>query len=201
MDPGRAWLALSIFVSAASVAVGLWGRDGAMTALSLLAVLFSASSFIYCSGAVCRYAAIASATVLVCTVLLTTAASHDALAGSGSVSDLEWIYVYAIIRGVAVIPIIIMFFFAVAAVFKASYNWATISGLGWLVGMGMQLPQFAMVLILQSAELESETIVNATIVIGMLVNMVMFAALSLILRFVFKKNRYLITANGLEVRR
>jgi len=117
------------------------------------------------------------------------------------VSDLEWIYVYAIIRGVAVIPIIIMFFFAVAAVFKASYNWATISGLGWLVGMGMQLPQFAMVLILQSAELESETIVNATIVIGMLVNMVMFAALSLILRFVFKKNRYLITANGLEVRR
>ena len=200
MDTGRAWAVLSVFVSAASVAVGLWGRDGAMIALSMSAVLFSVLSFIYCSGSAYRFTMIASLTVLACTVLMTTVASYGALVESGAASDLEWIYAYAVIRGIAVITLVISFFFTVAAVFKASYNWATVSGLGWLAGMGMQLPQFAAVLVFQSAELENEVIVNATIVIGMLVNLIMFAAFSLIIRYIFKKNRYLITANGLEAR-
>jgi hypothetical protein len=201
MDTRRSWFALSIFISTVSVAFGIWGRDGAMTALSMLAALFSVLSFVYCSPAARLYILIASATVLACTILMVTAASHDTLVNGGYVSDLGWIYIYAVIRGIAVIPLMIVFFFTTAAVFKASYNWAVVSGLGWLTGMGMQVPQFAMVLILQSSELESEIIVNATIVIGMLVNLVMFAAFSLILRSVFKKNRYLITPNGLEVRK
>ncbi|MDR2698201.1 MAG: hypothetical protein LBB30_00785 [Candidatus Methanoplasma sp.] len=201
MDAGRSWFALSIFISTVSVAFGIWGQDGAMTALSLLAVLFSVLSFTYCSTAARPYPIIASTTVLICTTLMVTVASYDMLAEGGYVSDLGWIYLYAVIRGIAVIPLIIVFFFTTAAVFKASYNWAVVSGLGWLTGMGMQVPQFAMVLILQSSELENEIIVNATIVIGMLANLVMFAAFSLIIRSVFKKNRYLITSNGLEVRK
>jgi hypothetical protein len=156
---------------------------------------------------------IASATVLVCTIIMVTVASFESLVNGGVMSEYSWTFVSAIIRGIAAMPLIIAFFFATAAVFKASYNWVVVPGLGWLVGMGMQVPQLVMLFIVQvpgflmlffagqPATEEQEIIANATIVMGMLVNLVMFAVFSIVLRSVFKKNRYLINANGLEVRK
>ncbi|MCL1810902.1 MAG: hypothetical protein FWG41_01585 [Methanomassiliicoccaceae archaeon] len=199
MDGKRALAIFCIIIAAVSVAAGVWGRDGATIALSSLAVFFSILCFIYCSNTVYRYSAIMSITVLICTVLMVSVASYDSLVDGGVMSGHQWMCVCGIIHGAAIIPLIVMFFFSVAAIFNASFNWVVVPGLGWLVGMSMQLPKSALMLITQYSELEQEIISNTTLVVVMLVNLIMFIAFSLILRSVFKKNRYLITANGLEV--
>jgi hypothetical protein len=200
MDKERALAALWIIVAAVSAAVGVWGRDGAMIALSSLAVLFSILSYVYCSSSVYRYSAIMSVTVLICTVIMVTVASYGTLVEDGTMSAHRWMLVCGLIHGTAIIPLIVVFFFTTAAAFNASYNWVIVPGLGWLVGMGMQIPKYILIYAVQYSELEQEIISNTVVVVVMLVNLIMFIAFSLILRSVFKKNRYLITANGLEVK-
>ncbi|MDR2865996.1 MAG: hypothetical protein LBV13_01110 [Methanomassiliicoccaceae archaeon] len=200
MDTWKTMGALSIFLAAASVAFGVWGRDGAMIGLSCFAVFFSILSFLRCSGTVHRYSVIMSATVLICTVLSISVASYSSLVDSGTMSMLQWAYISGAVQGAAVIPLIVMFFFTVAALFKASYNWVMMPGLGWLVGMGIQVPKNLSVFVFQLADIQSGIITNNGIVIIMLVGLMMFILFCVILRSVFKKNRYLITASGLAVR-
>jgi hypothetical protein len=188
---------VSILLCALSVIFGIWEQDGFMIGLSVTAVLLAVLSFIYCSGSVQRYSVIMSLTVLICTALMVTAASYDSLVGGGAISELGWIFVVGIIHGVAVIPMILMFFFTVAAAFKASYNWVTVPGLGWLVGMGMILFPYVLILVFQRAELEV-MINNSTLVITAFVGMLMFIAFLMIIRSVFRKCRYLITDEGLK---
>ena len=97
--------------------------------------------------------------------------------------------------------LMMLFFFMVAAKFKMSLNWVMISGLGWLVGMGLSVSKYVAVLILQNAEVEADMVMNSTIVIGMLVNLLMFIIFFFAMGRVFKNNRYLITSDGLEARR
>jgi len=158
---------------------------------------------VYCSEHVHTYSFIMSVTVLLCTTLTVTVASYDSLVAAGSASEYTWTYVSAIIRGFAVIPMIMMFFFVAAAVFKASYNRVTAPVLSWAIGMGILLPMYVTILFVQRADLyESMSdgmITNTTLVIGMLINLLMFIAFSLILRHVLRKNNYLINDKGLEV--
>lgn len=199
MDMRKVSAALSILLAAASFAAGVWGRDGAMIAMSSFAVLFSVLSAKYCSGTVYRCSLIMSATVLICTVIMVTAASYSTLVGGGAMSDNQWTAVCAAVQGAAAMPLIIMFYFTSAAVFGASYNWVLVSGLGWLVGMGIQVPKNVLVFAVQLADLEHGVVTNNSIVIIMLIDLAVFLAFSLVLYSVFRKNRYLITAKGLEV--
>jgi len=198
----RTWVLAGIVISLVSLALGVWKQDGMMMTMSAAAVFFSVLSFMYCSDRVHIYAFIMSVSVLICTALTVTVASHDSLVVSGTASTYTWIYITSIMRGIAVIPMIMMFFFVTAAVFKASYNWATASVMSWAIGMGLLLPMYVTVLFVQRADLydgmNDGIIANATLVIGMLVNLLIFITFSMILRSVMKKNKYLITENGLE---
>lgn len=197
MDSSKARAAAGIVFATLSVILGLWGHDGAMLALSCFAAAFSALSLLRCSDTVHRYSLIMSATVLACTVLMVTVASYDTLVSGNIMSDYWWIYISAAIQGAAAIPLIIMFFFTTAAVFKASYNWVLMPGIAWLVGMGMQVPKYLMVYVIQFRDLESGVISNTTLTLTMMLDLFIFAAFSLILRHTFKKNVYLVNENGL----
>ena len=197
MDSKNAWAIVSVVLAVLSLALGIWGQDGAMLALSCFATVFSIVSLMRCTEAVHKYSLIMSAMVLLCTALMITVASYDTLVNGNIMSDYWWIYLSAAIHGAAMIPIIVMFFFTTAALFKASYNWVLMPGLAWLVGMGIQVPKYLMVYAIQFSDLENGIISNTTLTLTMLVNMLMFVVFSLILRRVFKKNLYLITENGL----
>jgi signal transduction histidine kinase len=93
-----------------------------------------------------------------------------------------------------------MFFFTHAAMFGSSHNWVTVSGIGWLIGTGMQVPKNVMVYIMHYSELEQEIISNTTIVVVIMVNLIALIVFFFILGRVFKKNRYIITEKGLVVR-
>jgi len=200
MGKERALGLFSIFIAAVSLSLGIWYLDGAMIALSFIAVIFSIVSFKRCSGSVSKYSMTMSATILVCTALMVTVASYSTLVEGGKISDYSWVYVSAVIHGFAIIPLIVMFFFTTAALFNASYNWVLTPGLGWLVGTGFQVPKYILVFVIQFSDFENGIIVNSTLVISMFVNLIMFIVFCLILRYIFKKNRYLITAKGLVVR-
>jgi len=200
MDVKKSWAALSIVAAVVSIVIGAWGRDGAMIALSCFAAAFSIVALVRCSDKVFVYSAVMSIAVLICTVLMVTVASYGTLVDGGVMTDYWWIYVSAAIHGAAMVPIVVMFFFTTAAVFNASYNWVLMPGLFWLVGTGIQVPKYVMVYIVQFSELESGIISNTTLVMTMLLNLIMFIVVSIILRQMFKKNRYLITAEGLTVR-
>jgi len=139
-----------------------------------------------------------SLTVLVCTVILVSVNSYKNLV-DGGVTPGDWWLFCGIVQGIAVIPLIMMFYFTIAAMFSASYNWAIAPGLGWLIGMGMQVPKCILIFLIQFKDLERGAISNSTLILVMLVSMMVFVIFCLILRYVFKKNRYLITANGLVV--
>ncbi|MDR2866990.1 MAG: hypothetical protein LBV13_06305 [Methanomassiliicoccaceae archaeon] len=201
---------LSVMIAAASVAAGIWKQDGPMIALSAMAFILSAVSLAYCRGDSWRIFVIASVTVLICTLIMVTAASHQTLVDEGTMSEYTWTYVAALVRGVAIISLILAFYFATAAAFKASYNWVSAGGLAWLIGMGMQVPMFVLMFMIEvpgaidsviGNEPAVDIVSNASIVIGMLINLAMFMAFSLYMGRVFVKRRWLITANGLEVRR
>jgi len=198
MNSGKVLFTLSAVLCASAVATGIWGRDGFTMALSSMALILVIAAFLHSSGSVQRYTIVMSVSTAISAALMVTVASHDSLVVSGAVSELMWILLSAVIRGAPVIPMIMVFFFSTAAAFKASYNWAVVSSLGWAVGMGMLLPPYALILFVQRAELDSGIIANATIVIAAFVNLIMFIALSLVLRSVFRKNGYLITEKGLE---
>ena len=200
MDAKKSWAALSIIAAVVSLVVGAWGRDGAMIALSCFAVAFSIIALMRCSEKVFIYSLIMSATVLVSTILMVTIASYSSLVDGGVMTNYWWIYVSAAIHGTAMVPTIVMFFFTAAALFNASYNWVLMPGLFWMVGTGMQVPMYVAVYIVQYAELEAGIISNTTLVMTMFLNLILFFAVSMILRHIFKKNRYLVTAEGLKVR-
>ncbi|AIZ57221.1 hypothetical protein Mpt1_c13600 [Candidatus Methanoplasma termitum] len=197
MESTKAWAIFSIFAAIIALAFGIWGRDGAMIALSCFAVVFSIVSLMRCSETVYKYSVIMSVSVLICTILMITVASYDTLVNGKAMSDYWWIYLSGAIHGAAMIPLTVMFFFVTAALFDASYNWVLMPGLSWLVGTGFQVPKYLMVYVVQYSDFESGVISNTTLTLTMLVNMVMFIVFSLYLRRVFKKNLYLITKNGL----
>ena len=198
MGKERTLAALCVVIAAVSVAFGAWGRDGAMLALSSLAVLFSILTLVYCSSAVYRYSAIMAATVLICTILSISVASYGTLVDGGVASEYQWACVCGIIQGAAAIPLIIMFFFTVAAIFGAAFNRILVPWLGSLVGVGMQVPKCIFIFTVQFTDLEQGLLGNNALVIIMLVNLVMYIAFGLSIRPIFNKNRYLITKNGLE---
>jgi len=199
MGRERVLAALCIIVSLISVAIAAFGKDGAMIALSSIAVLFSALCFVYCAKTVYRYSAIMSVIVFACTVILVSANSYKALVDGGVTPDNWWLFC-GVVQGIAVVPLIIMFFFTMAAMFNASYNWVTVPGLGWLIGMGMQVPKCILIFLVQYHDLVRGAISNNALILVMLVGLLIFIIFCIILRSVFKKNRYLITANGLVVR-
>jgi hypothetical protein len=94
-----------------------------------------------------------------------------------------------------------MFFFTAAALFNASYNWALLFGLSWMVGTGFQLPMCLSVFVVQISDLQHGIVTNNGLVVGMIIGLFISVVFSLVIRSVFEKNRYLITANGLTVRR
>lgn len=200
MDRSKTLGVISIFAAVLALIVGIWGMDGAMIALSCFAIFFSVMSTMRCSEKVQQYSVIMSVTMLICTILAVTVVSYGSLVKSEILSENQWSLVCGIVQGVAVIPMIPMFFFVAAAFFKASFNWVMMPGLGWLVGMGFQLPKNLSVRIFQLSDIMDGIMTNNGIVIIMFVGLIMFIAFSLILRSIFKKNQYLITADGLVVR-
>jgi hypothetical protein len=132
---------------------------------------------------------------------MVTAASFGSLVDGGVMSRNDWVYVSAIIQGVATMPLVIMFYFTAAAVFKASYNWVLVSGLSWLVGVGLQVPKNVLIFTVQLKDLEQGIITNNGIVITVLVNLIMFIAFSVVLYFIFRKHLYIITEKGMGAMR
>jgi len=128
-------------------------------------------------------------------------ASYGTLVDGDVMSNYQWMFVSGVIQGAATIPVMIMFYFTTAAIFNASYNRILVPGLIWLVGMGMQVPKCIFIFVIQFTDLQQGIISNNTLVVTMLVNLVIFLVFSMIAYPVFKKNRYLITAKGLEVMR
>lgn len=199
MDTNRILALISVVLAAISAVLGFLDREGVTAFASSLALCLSVLALKYCSENVSKYTFIMSLVVLICTTLMATLTSHEFLVEDGNMSRDTWIYVSAIVRTIAIFPMIIMFYFVVAAMFDASYNWAVTAALSPFIGIGMMVPGYVVMYIIQWNDIDAEVIMNANIVIGLMVSLISFIVFTLILRHVFLKNRYLITKNGLEV--
>jgi hypothetical protein len=188
-----------MITASASTVLGFIGEEWHVLALSVMAAALSLLTFLHCSDSVSVFAMMSSFTILMSAIILTTVASETALVVNGSLSELSWIYLSSAVRGVATVPLILVFLFVFAAVYKASFNWVTASGLSWMIGLGLLVPQCMSLLIFETELLQDWVISNVEIIRGMIVNGVIFIIFSAALCLVFKKKRYIICENGLEV--
>jgi hypothetical protein len=115
----------------------------------------------------------------------------------GMMSRDVWAYETAFMKCVAVIPLIILFYFTAAAAFGASYNWALVAGLSFFVGLGMMLAGHTVIYFFQRSKID-DIVTKADVVAELLMSVIIFALLAVLLSHIFKRRRYLITKNGLE---
>jgi hypothetical protein len=191
---------MSMIIVAVSLLLGIWKGDGSTVGVCVVAMLIAVPAMIFCPRSVSVYSIIASLVLLACTVFMILFVPYEALIGTEAPGSI-WMYISAIILGIALIPQVLMFFFTVAAMFNASYNWAIVASLGWLVGVGMTVPKYLFVLALHYEDVHQDLMMNSTIVIPMLVNLIMFAAFFYAFGRKLRKDRLLITSDGLEAMR
>ena len=197
MREGRTPFIVSVIIAAASLAAAVWYGEGMTIGVSLVALLIAIPALFRCGPGAARISLVAASSALISAVLMILLFPSDAFV-IGIETDNNQVILSAVVHGMALIPQIVLLFFTMAAAFNMSLNWVMISGLGWMVGMGLSVSKYVAVLILQNAEVEADLVMNSTIVIGMLVNLVMFIIFFYALGRKFKKNRYLITSDGLE---
>jgi len=197
MDRERMLFILSALIVAASLLAGIWKGEGMTVGVCIVALAVSVPAMMYAPPNAYKYSVIASVSVLVCAIFMITVIPENALVMGGK-TDLVWVYAAALITGAALIPQVIMFFFVVAAKFKASYNWVMVSGLGWLVGLGMTIPKCLMVLVFWYDDVQAGLLSNPATVIGLMINLIMFVIFFVTAGRVLRKNRYIITSKGLE---
>jgi len=198
MDKDRAPFIISIIIAGVSLALGIWGDDGAMISISVMALILSILATVCCRSKVSILSVSAALTVLVCTVLMVTVFSAENMAAVGPETRDLWSYFEAVVQCIAIMPLAILLSFVIAAASGASYNWAIASGFAFFTGLGMTVPGHAFVFFLQRWKLD-ELITKNDVVAFMILSLVIFALFAIILGYIFKKKRYLITENGLEV--
>ena len=199
MDVNRFYAVFAVILALTSAMIGLWIREGVMVLFSLFAVIFSIVPILLESKGISKYALITSSFVLICTILAATLLSYETIVENGTVTADQWVYLCAVIHTVPLIPLVMMFYFATAPVFKASYNWIFVSGLSWILGLGILGMGYAVTYLIQRHDIDSGILTNTNIVISLITGLVTMIILSLILLGIFKRKRYLITENGLEV--
>jgi len=198
MDKDRTPFIIGIILAAVSLAVGVWGDDGTMISISLIALILSISAAAYCRKKISLYSVLAAMTVLVCTALMVTVFSAESMVKAGLETRDGWSYFAAAVQCIAIMPLVILLFFVIAAAFGASYNWAIASGFAFFAGLGMTVPGHAFVFFLQRWKLD-DLITKNDVVVSMILSFIIFAVFAVILGCIFKKKRYLITENGIEV--
>lgn len=196
----RAVFIIGIVLSAALLAAAIWKNDGMTVGTCVTALAVSVPVAIYCPRTVSNYSLLSSLVLVICTSLMLIAVPYDSMF-QGYVSSIGWACVSAFILGIALIFQTLFVFFFTAAAFKASYNWVLVSGLGWIIGLGLMLVRYITVLIFQNTEAEEGLLVNPILAFGMLVDLIMFIVAFVIIGRIMKKGRCLITSNGPEAMR
>ena len=200
MQSDRAPFIIGIVLSIVLLFAAIWKNDGMTVGTCVTALAISIPVAIYCPRTVSNYSLFSSLALLICTILMLFIVPYDSMF-QGEDSSIFWACVSAFILGIALIFQVILFFFFTAAMFKASYNWVLVSGLGWIIGLGLMVIRYMTLLIFQYNEAEEGLLVNPILAFGMLVNLIMFVVAFVIIGRMMKKNRYLITFNGTEAMR
>lgn len=197
MDMNRMVGVFSLVLALISVAIGIWSMEGVMIVISVLASLYSAASILYPSKGTERLAVTASVAVLICTVLLATVLSFDSVVNDGTMSKGIWMYVVAVLQTAPVVPLVVLTFMVFASVFKGSYNWAVIAGLGAFIGIGIQSIGYALVYLIQWLGLGAEVIVNGDVLYSLGIDLLVMIVFSIFLYLKFSKG-IVITSDGME---
>jgi len=196
----RALFIIRIFLSAVLLAASIWKGNGMAVGTCAVAFVISIPVAVHCPKSVSFYSRVASLTLLICTVIMLTAVPYESMFRGGD-SDMTWACISAALSGAVLITQAVLFFFLTASVFKASYNWVLVGGMGWIIGLGFMVIRYLTLLIFQYDEAESGLLVNPVTTVGMLVNLIMFVAAFVTIGNVMKKKRLIITSNGLEAMR
>lgn len=199
MDRERIMGICGLVLLVISAIMALIFNEPVMTLSSMLALFISLISVIYVKNRTQRYSLLMSAVMLICTVAIVTVASRETLIEGDVVSETAWMCILGIIRATAVVPMIMVFYFTVASVFKGSYNWFIISVFSPFIGLGMLAPGYASTLYIQAAYIEANVIENTYIVWGLTMGVIVFASLAVVLAYIFRNNRYLINNSGIIV--
>jgi len=197
MRMDRIPFALGPVIIAASLLAGIWKGEGMTVGVCIVALFVSVPAMLYCPPSASKYSIIASVSVLICAIFMITVVPENALVMGGE-TDLIWVYAAGVFTGAALIPQAVMFFFTVAARFKASYNWVMIFGFGWSVALGMTIPKTLMILVFWYDRVQDGLLSNPATVIGLMINLIMFLTFFAAMGSIFRKNRYIIASNGVE---
>ena len=197
MTRGYVFGGIGAAFSAVSIALGLYYNDAMMVVLSLLALCYCIVSLKY--GNAGLFVTVASMIVMVCTILVTIVFSYDSMVTNGTMEKIDWSFIINIIQTVAVIPLTVLTFFIIAKVSEASYNWVMIGGFTPFIGLGIMGIGYALTYIFLLTELNDVLTDNVYILYGAAICLITHIVIALILGSIFKKRRYLITSNGLEV--
>ncbi|MDR0777888.1 MAG: hypothetical protein LBE48_00390 [Methanomassiliicoccaceae archaeon] len=201
MERDRVPFLVCVTIAIAALAVGIWKEDMVAFGISLLAVTLSAFSAAYCDRRVFIYSLVACTVTLICVILMTTVASEVSMVEEGTVSRYKWRYVASIILVTAIVPLIMLFYFTIAAVFGAIYNWALVSAFCPFIGMGMTVPGYALIFFTQRSMIDRDLIQSGDVIMSLMIAILAFVIFAIIIGYVFMRKRYLISKNGLEVMR
>ena len=195
METGRS--ITGAILSFISLIIGVWTLDGVMIVISLLTFLFCIA--IAKHGNSHGFALITSVIVLICTILMASVASYETMVDGGIISKSSWTYVAAVIHTIPMIPLTLLTFYGTAAFSGASYNWVLVSGLGPFIGLGIQGMGYGLTYLFVIAELKIGPTENAYVLYGLMLCMIILVIFFLCLKSKLKKDRLMITSNGMEV--
>lgn len=196
MDKGRGPFIVSTVIAAVSLLAAAWYGEGMTIGICLTALLVTVMAMLYCAPGTYMISLTAASVTFACTVLMMLMIPSDAVVTEPP-TEFKWTLISAVIQGAALITQTMLFMYAAAAMFRMSLNWVMISGIGWLVAMGLSVSRYLAVLAFQNEEVAAG-MVNASIVFGMLVHLIMFIIFFAVVGRVFKNGRLIITAAGSE---
>jgi len=191
---------LTVIISIVSLAIGVICLNDVTTSISVIMLCYSLVLVKCNSGLAHRFAFVTSIIVMVSTLLMATVTSYDSLVSSGDMTLDSWAWLVSMIHAVTIVPMTILTFFTVAGICKASYGWEMVATLGVFIGLGLMFMSYLTLSVQVYLDIKSLPLENGYVVYGTQLSLIMHIVMAIVIWRIFKKNGYMITSNGIEVR-
>ena len=188
----------AIVLTVASIATGSYYHEWIGVVLSFYTLVFTVVSIRNENDRLASFCFYSSIIVLIGTLIASIMLPYSNVE-TGSMDLYVWAVLSAVCHAIALPTLSISCLYMIATVSGASYNFALTAGFMPFIGIGMVMPGF----ILQYMDVlyfGGETMTNAYALYSLLIALAMTAVSAIIVWRIMRKNRYLVTSKGREVK-
>ena len=195
MDSGRAGAILSAAVALVSLILAVDGREGSMVVTSFFVLVFGVLASKNCTLNTNKFILLASVASVVCTVLSVTVLVQGNFSDAEGTPTVTWFVLIGLVHSVPVVPLTFSVYPIIASLSGASFNWAIVRGLSPFIGMGMEVPGFVLEYMFEGAD--NWMTDNGYILYHFLMTALVMIVFAYIASSIMRKNRLVMTENGL----